>query len=176
MCGRFIFDDEQHQIIKNIIDQCQLEFNSEILKSINFKEIFPSQKVLVCTAKNKLTALDWGYDKWDNKGIVINARSEGLETSTFFNNAGMMPCIVVASGYYEWTKEKEKYYFSMNKPLYMAGIYNHKKQFAILTKEADFPYNQIHHRMPVLIDDDYLNEYFDGKIHTISTTLNCTKH
>ena len=38
--------------------------------------------------------------------------------------------------------------------IYMAAIYNERKEFVILTQESKGVLRRIHHRMPILVLDD----------------------
>lgn len=65
----------------------------------------------------------------------------------------MNKCIVVVTGYYEWTKEKQPYAFckSDKSLIYIAGLYN-ESGIVLMTKEANDDVNIVHHRMPVMLN------------------------
>lgn len=161
MCGRYLFNDGQHPEVQALIQQLKLEFSEDFLKEVSLNEVFPTQKTIVCTTNLKPHIMRWGYAKWNQKGHIINARSESLESSNFFKQAGKKRCIIMASGYFEWDEHKVKTYFHHPDPLYMAAIYNTQEEFAILTQQAKMPYAQVHHRMPVLFNKENALHYLN---------------
>lgn len=163
LCGRYLFHDELHPETAALIDQLKMELQDEEFEKLSLKEVFPSQKTVVCIHQKKPVIMQWGYEKWDGKGRIINARSENLASSSFFNRQGKHRCIVLASGYFEWNAAKQKVFFSQKEPLYMAGIYNDQRQFAIITQAAIKPYDAIHSRMPLLLKQDQIEDYLNQK-------------
>ena len=80
MCGRYFID------IKDTNIKIWLNENNNDVKA---NEVFPTNKGLVLTYDEKIIAkaIPWGFKKWDNKGHVINARSETIATNRFFKHA-----------------------------------------------------------------------------------------
>ena len=107
--------------------------------------------------------LNWGIPK--KNGRIINARSETANTSLFFKD--YYRTIIPACGYYEWDKEKNKYYFSTKeKTIYLAALAKQntpKDQFVILTEEASEPELQIHNRQPILFSKEDAKAWLLGK-------------
>lgn len=113
------------------------------------REIFPSDLVEIETIQGTMDKI-WGVvNKYNNK-TVINARGETVNELTMFKY--MKPCIIPATGYFEWDKDKKKYLFT--KPdrsvIYMAGVFR-EDRFVIITTEAYEQFMSIHHRMPYII-------------------------
>jgi putative SOS response-associated peptidase YedK len=108
--------------------------------------------------------IDLGYPTY-------NARIETAASKpTYASSAASMRAVIPASGYYEF-KGKHPYYFhaSGNVPLFMAGLYSWWRMNAhtpwrltatILTREAVGAPARIHSRMPVLLPDDMIDEWF----------------
>ena len=83
MCGRYVSNDEEEML--QIIRTNKLLYDELLLDNIQYnKEVFPSQNAPIITQERKLITSKWGFEKWDGKGIIINARSETLATSRFF--------------------------------------------------------------------------------------------
>ena len=142
-------------------------------KSLSMKtgEIFPTDHapvVLMENNKPSLTLMQWGFPKHDNKGVIINARSETASQKRLFATSFHHRRVVVPStGFFEWAKTegKSRQKFQFNMPdspmLYMAGLYaNYPSQttsrqfiskFVILTQEANESISDIHNRMPVIL-------------------------
>jgi len=136
-----------------------------------------------------ITNMHWGLiPNWvksveqaiDLRKNSLNARSEtALEKPMFYGAWESHPCIVLASGFFEWkqiNKEKIPHYIyaANNEILTMAGIYDiwtnnitgeTVKSFAILTTHANTMMSEIHnvkHRMPVIIDNNHTKEWLNS--------------
>lgn len=145
MCGRFYIEADD---FKDILSKITIKYE---------KEIFPGTNILTIIQDNgyKASFLHWGTTFHGKK--VINARYENM-VNTYFKN--YKPCVVLASGYFEWNKDKEKFYIKNDECKYLAAIYRNN-DVVILTYEADKQLQHIHHRMPILLNKkdaiDYLN-------------------
>ena len=84
MCGRYQSNNEVEML--EIIRINSLLYDELMLNEMKYdKEIYPSNVVPIITQDRKLVLSKWGFDKWDGKGIIINARSETLASSRFFS-------------------------------------------------------------------------------------------
>lgn len=88
--------------------------------------------------------MQWGFPRFQGKGLLINARVEAiLDKKTFRDSVLHRRCVIPAHHFYEWCKNKEKYTFQSPKQdatLFMAGcyqIYNGQNRFVILTTQAN---------------------------------------
>ncbi|HOW57278.1 MAG TPA: SOS response-associated peptidase, partial [Smithellaceae bacterium] len=81
-------------------------------------------------------------------------------------------CLIIANGFYEWSKEKKPYLFRFrdNRPFGMAGIYGktpaaggEKASFAIITTAANEIVAPVHDRMPVIIPAAACEEWLGNK-------------
>ena len=77
----------------------------------------------------------------------------------------MIPC----NGFYEWVKTgngKQKIYIrKQDMPLfYLAGIYNEKKEFVIVTGEASDAMAQIHNRTPIILCEEQIISYLQEEL------------
>lgn len=172
MCGRFNFTDEQEEEIKAIIREVSARFGGKPTKS---GEVFPTDTVPIWTDEQdgiKYRPMTWGFPKWDGKGTIINARSETVtEKKTFRESILTRRCVIVSTGFYEWSHpvdkgvKKVKYLFRRpgDNVLYMAGFYKQFEgedtpRFVILTtapndsmRDDDNRDMLIHDRMPVIL-------------------------
>lgn len=121
--------------------------------------------------QRRLVPMRWGFlPKWyktPNGGpLLINARSESIaEKPAFRDAARKRRAIVVASGFYEWTKTsdgaRDPWYIAPIEPvpLAMAAVWQDwlgpdketMRTCAIVTTEANSTMRAIHHRMPVIL-------------------------
>ena len=90
MCGRFYIEADD---FKDILSKITINYE---------KEIYPGTNILAIIIDNgyKAVFMHWGTTFHNKK--VINARYENL-SNTYFKS--YKPCIVLASGYFEWNKD-----------------------------------------------------------------------
>ncbi len=176
MCGRFSLDTTKAEIAK------EFKCSSVALNSSRFN-VAPSQNITVVIntgENNEAVLMRWGLipswvkslDSW--KSNLINARVETIEEKPSFRDGFKKhPCLIPVSGFYEWTKNKQPYYFYQDKSLFaLAGIWStwsdpetEEKLLSctILTSEAKGATSEIHHRMPVIISAQYYDLWL-GKL------------
>ncbi|PMG91357.1 SOS response-associated peptidase [Vibrio breoganii] len=155
MCGRLNITDDP--LAQWISDSLGLEFHP----STNH-DVRPTQSVGVIASTQshlKQQQMHWGVQpKW-SKQLIINARSETIESKPTFREAFNHNRIIVpCSGWYEWvTTESGKQKFQFNpvkssQGFLMAGLAMGNGHFVTLTTEPNNEYACYHHRMPLLFD------------------------
>jgi len=120
----------------------------------------------------RLVPMRWGflphwYKSASDGPLLINARAETLAEKPAFRAAcRARRCIVVASGFYEWTKTDEgkrlPWYISRRDgaPLAFGGVWQDwggddpQPTCAIITTAASAMISPIHHRMPLVLEPD----------------------
>ena len=118
--------------------------------------------------QRELIDVRWGLVPfWSKPGdqlsLLINARAETLSSKPAFRDAFQRRrCIVPASGYYEWQKlpggAKQPFYITRRDglPIAFAGLWENAKELhgtaAIVTTAASEETQQIHDRMPVILE------------------------
>jgi putative SOS response-associated peptidase YedK len=160
--------------IRSIADKARRKAQSEY-REISIKtagEIFPSDTVPVQTGADEYVPMRWGF-VLPGKKLLINARFETYKEKNTF--AVCKPSLIPASGYFEWkrdTNPKVKYAFSADeKPLFLAALCREYEgettaRFVILTREAVGTAAEIHHRMPVIIPKNEVQNWLDGNFNT----------
>tara|TARA_Y100001970_G_C14203715_1_gene842652 strand:+ start:1651 stop:2232 length:582 start_codon:yes stop_codon:yes gene_type:complete len=157
MCGRFALRNPS--ALKDTIESIDIKprFN-----------IAPNQKIHVIT--ERALKAKWSFTPyWASEPFnLINARSETIWKKKSFKDASK--CLVPADGWYEWKKTdsgKIPYFHEhQNELFYFAGIYGGYRGelgVAILTMEASPSLKEIHHRMPVIIDENSKDEWLNSK-------------
>ena len=177
MCGRFASYKNLNKL-KNIFNITNSDFN--ITQSYN---ISPGQNVNIILSyklENYLLESNWGYtfinSNTQNKQMVINSRIETINSKLLFKDSFLKrKCIIPANGYFEWSKkegEKKPYLIKLGdgELIYFAGVwrkekYNDDKRrvFSIITKAANKKINEIHHRMPVVLNANNAQDYLETK-------------
>lgn len=164
MCGRYHFNilpDKKGKEIKERAEKLKLIYKEG--------EIFPTDNVLcVIPKENKidLKVMQWGIKA---KTLLINAREETLSDKYTFKNIKNNRCALIMNGFYEWDKEKNKYYITFkNKYMYLAGIFNAKNELVILTQEATNDFKNIHERLPIIMNQKEMLAYIHGSDNNVT--------
>lgn len=155
MCGAFGFT------ATNIfIERFEIQNKIEARKMYNIR---PSMKALTVTknSPNKAEYRTFGIRApWDEKHLLINAKSETASTlRTFKNMFREQRCIIPANFFYEWKRNPDKtktpYLFKKNvdKVFGLAGLYS-DDGFVILTTRPSELMRPIHNRMPCILRQD----------------------
>ena len=163
MCGRYHIDEEMTEEIRRMVKILESRLNA------GSRDIYPSMEVPVILKNGEegLTAdsMAWGFPGRDKKQLLINARAEtALERPSFSQAVSHRRCVIPARWFYEWNPEKEKAEFSRTDGslLYMAGFYDlfqDVPRFIILTTQANPSVRPIHHRMPLILEKEELEEW-----------------
>lgn len=187
MCGRFALNE----ISERFVDYFQLADDLELLSSWN---IAPTSLINAITAdtegRRHIHKMRWGLIPSWAKDISIgnkltNARGETVAEKPSFKSAfKYRRCLIPASGFYEWTKEKsykQPWYISLKSgtPLAFAGLWEtwHPKKgefitsCCIITTSANSLMEPIHDRMPVILDPDHWPDWLSPQENQSSIPL-----
>lgn len=142
-----------------------LENNDETFETLNTQNNFvayPSCIAPVILPELEIKQVKWGFPKWDNKGVIFNARCEGISESKIFSpflKSGR--CLVPANSYFEWARKNNKpdtkyrVFVPYNAFIFMAGIIRKNAdgnfEYVIITRTAAENISFFHHRMPVIL-------------------------
>jgi len=182
MCGRFVRCSTLKEIAHYFdIEQPSFEFEPSY-------NVTPSQDIIIINNRGvkQIVKCHWGFVPPWSKDLsvgykMINARSETVAEKPSFKNAfRKQRCLVVANGFYEWQKEKNRkvpVYISLKsgKPFGFAGLYTvwispeGKKicTCTILTTESNDLIAPIHDRMPVIIPRDKEDLWLDPAVNDV---------
>ena len=106
-----------------------------------------------------------------------NARAETVDQKPMFKQAwANRRCVVPADGWYEWmTTVQGKvpwYHYRINGgPCWLGGIWeswssadgDHVESFALLTVESNDDVREVHHRMPLVLEEHQISDFLGGK-------------
>lgn len=174
MCGRYMFEPKRNREIARIY-----ELATQAGYEPTTGEVFPSdQTALVIAQQQKIqvVAMKWGFPGFHKGQLIINARSESVtEKKMFAKSFQARRCVYPTSGFFEWTPDKQKYWFNYNdqpEPLYIGGFYNifeGTPQSILMTTAPNDSVSIIHNRMPLilkkseirtwLMDDEFANHF-----------------
>ncbi|PKK40032.1 hypothetical protein ABB02_00827 [Clostridiaceae bacterium JG1575] len=125
----------------------------------------PSEVLPIFTPQG-FVPMRWGFPMGTKR--IINGRAESLLKKPFFRSLwGEGRCLIPATRFYEWHRERPYAIHLKDSLLFMAGLFRPMPpcdrgptgEFIILTQEASPPMNRIHSRMPVLVPRHALKDY-----------------
>ena len=177
MCGRYVN--------KNSFEDIEKLFQADLIQSPSISiqpsyNICPTQYspvVVSADEKYQMKNMHWGLiPSWskDSKFAtnLINARIETVQEKPSFKGlTNASRCIVIASGYYEWVQtdsgKQPCYIHGEHDVLPIAGLWTRWKDiksFTIITKSANANISNIHHRMPLIIEQNHIKSFLDQSI------------
>lgn len=187
MCGRFAIT-----LPNDAMAQLFAASPANDLPEVPNYNVCPTNRIAVATAAEsgrRLQPMRWGfiphwYKKPNDGPLLINARAETIAEKPAFRAACReRRCLIAATGFYEWTKDTDgnrlPWYITRadGEPLVFAGIWQDwtkgeepLRTCAIVTCAANDAMAELHHRMPVILEDAdwplWLGEV-DGKAATL---------
>lgn len=108
--------------------------------------------------------MTWGFPMKDK--YIYNARSETILEKDFFQSVYTHRCLIPVSGFYEWTNKKQPVSYELDKPFYIAGIYQNN-HFCMITTKANHYVQHIHHRMPLVLQGDDVKKWLTDDFWTV---------
>ena len=162
------------------------------LQSVDRFNIAPQSQVVIKTDAGDHTAAYWGIPLGGSGAsrYVTNARLETLDAKPLFRD--LARCALLADGWYEWQRigsRKQPWYHHRGGALfYMAGVNQPGIGCAVVTRGASEPLTEIHHRQPVLLDEQHLYLWLNGgqtpeelptleiSFHPVSMRVGNTRH
>lgn len=184
MCGRFVLSTPGQALATQFQ---QFQVNAPLATTGRFN-VAPTQEIPVLRRNHESGDAEWAELRW---GLVpswakdpsigarmINARSETVASKPSFRAAfRKRRCIVPMTGFYEWKRSgnvKQPYYFSdPSQPvLAVAGLWEHWHgpggefidSVSMLTTAANALMASIHHRMPVILDEEGCKLWLDKSV------------
>lgn len=171
MCGRYYVNDDMAVEMERIVQQ----IDKRILEEHFGKDIHPTDFapiIIGSSAGLMLTSQRFGYPGVQDKGLIFNARAESvLQKKMFYHGIRSNRAVIPVTCFYEWNKNKEKVTFSHKdaKVLYLAGFYDRfgeENRFVILTTAANASVIQTHDRMPVILEEDQIEDWIRNDSRT----------
>ena len=177
MCGRYSLIADIREL------QAYFGFVADELDVPPRYNIAPTQKALTLVDEGdsrRATQMRWGLVPSWAKDIsigsrMINARAETVAEKPSFRSAfRRRRCLVLADGYYEWTrsgraKRPMRIVMRSGEPFAFAGLWevwrgpddNLVRSFTVITTEASEHVRPIHHRMPAILPGDAQAAWLD---------------
>lgn len=174
MCGRFYVSEDGD--ITPWIDEANRKMKALTGNAtIHAGEIYPTDILSVIANGKKqgrgIFPMKWGYHLAGSKRNLINARSETANYKTIFSESySCRRCLIPTDYYFEWDHKKTakptKYTIRPESAgmFFLAGIYrlvpdSILPECVILTRESTTEITAIHNRMPVILQDQQVEEW-----------------
>ena len=134
--------------------------------------VAPSQRALVINRTGLQPEADlvaWGLPPaGEGRSFLINARMEtAAQKPTFRDAFASRRCLVVASGWYEWSAPKRPWHVQLadGGVMGMGGLLlrrGNEDRFVIMTSAANGELTAIHHRQPLVLPPDSWDRWLAG--------------
>ena len=155
MCGRYTLSVSNKPAVAKLGLQSADRFN-----------IAPQSQVVIKTDAGDHASAHWGIPLGGSGAnrFVTNARFETLDVKLLFRD--LARCALLTDGWYEWQRvgsKKQPWYHHRGGDLfYMAGVNQPGIGCAVVTQGATESLAGIHHRQPVLLDEQHLDLWLNG--------------
>ena len=134
--------------------------------------VAPSQRALVVPRTGlqpEAAMVAWGLPPaGEGRSFLINARMEtAAQKPTFRDAFASRRCLVVASGWYEWSAPKRPWHVQLadGGVMGMGGLLlrrGNEDRFVIMTSAANGELTAIHHRQPLVLPPDSWDRWLAG--------------
>ena len=165
MCGRFSSTASPDELMRSfgvtVLDNLQPRWN-----------VAPSHSTLVIVQNGlqpEAAFPHWGVPpSGEGRSFLINARMEtAAEKPTFRDAFAGRRCLVVASGWYEWSAPKKPWHVQLCDGGVMAfgGLLlrrGNQDRFVVMTSAAEGDLASIHHRAPLVVPPDRWHPWLTG--------------
>ena len=181
MCGRYTLSVSNKPAVAKLGLQTSDRFN-----------IAPQSQVVIKTDANDHALAHWGIPLGGSGAsrFVTDARLETLNAKPLFRD--LARCAFLTDGWFEWQRigsSKQPWYHHRGGALfYMAGVHQSGIGCAVVTQGATVSLAEIHHRQPVLLDEQHLDSWLNGvqpcekipplevSLHPVATRVGNTRH
>ncbi|WP_408976310.1 SOS response-associated peptidase [Paenibacillus jiagnxiensis] len=181
MCGRFTLVADESEVFETFsVERVDYEYSPRY-------NVAPSQTIAAIAhwdGERVLTGYRWGLIPFWAKDAkigykMINARAETIESKPAFRNLLSRNRVVIPSdGFYEWKKagdDKQPFRFQLEskKVFGFAGLFDtweHPengemiRSCTIITTEPNQLVQDVHDRMPVILNSEGVNMWLDPKV------------
>ena len=149
MCSRYQFFPQEDGLLKTIAARAGQWAGGDVTPGSMAPVLVPEGGKIAVRLQN------WGIPLSEGKR-AINARAETVcKRPLFQNDILQRRCVIPSTGFYEWDSQKHRHFFRLEgqKAVYLAGIYDEKGRFAILTTAPNQSVRPVHDRMPLVLEE-----------------------
>lgn len=189
MCGRYTLTLDLNDLNKYLSDHFKVELRNNLIKLPNYN-VSPGTDVLSVIHDGegyRVGLLDWGFRGFDKSDFkVINIRQETMYTKPMFKRHALSKrCIVLADSYYEWLDKVPYRVLRQDKKIFaIAGIWNIAKDekgkthktVGLVTKDAVGIFQEVHPRMPLILEDNEIMEWLKPSNQAFASNLKLNEY
>ena len=171
MCGRFSLE-QYPKLLLDLLNVGPIDFVAR-------EQIYPTNDVHVIfegDSEYEITLMNWGWERSFSKRPLINTRGqEAWGKKTWVEAMHKYRCIIPASSFYEWNqnqpkgkRDRYKIKHACGPEFAMGGLYEVNQKsgemfVSVLTTQPNKKMSKIHHRMPVIIKENNMQEWLTTK-------------
>ena len=169
MCGRYATTRSSADLSK--LFAAFDETDDVLAPDYNLAPTDPAPIVRVAEGQRRISVARWGLlPSWADSpragARMINARSETLETARAYARPfAEKRCLVPADGWFEWV-DKKPFFMTLPEGVVFAGLWadnRHGLSSTIVTMPAAGELTKVHHRMPLLLEQDRWEEWLTAE-------------
>lgn len=166
MCGRFSTSTLPINILNGLsVSVRHWESRDQVYPKDDVNVVFRDES-------NEITLMKWGWERSFSPRPLINTRGlEAWTKKTWAQAIQERRCIIPAKAFYEWDEnqpkgKRDRYRISstQNDGFAMGGLYEINKDgelfMSILTTLPNEKMSKIHHRMPVILNEENYEAWF----------------
>lgn len=171
MCAIFQLSFDDIKEIKDIADEITRKYGNEAAEQCFNVDRYPKSTAPVLGPQRKVALMRWGFPMKGNSNVIFNARAESLTEKMMFKDSLANRCLIPATSFYEFDKEKKKYRVNVEQTglIYLAALWkpylfqgNKGFCFCIITTEPNEQIEKIHSRMPAIIPANDTQVWLEG--------------
>ena len=171
MCAIFQLAFEDTDEIRYIADAITSRYGKEAADQCFNTDLYPKSTVPVIGPQRKVALMRFGFPMRSSNKVVFNARAESLTEKYMFKTSLANRCLVPATSFYEFDKDKRKYLIKTEQSglIYLAALWkpylyekNKVYAFCIITTEPNELIGKIHSRMPAIIPAKDTQKWLGG--------------
>ncbi|WP_020525076.1 SOS response-associated peptidase [Catelliglobosispora koreensis] len=169
MCGRYATTRSSADLSK--LFAAFDETDDVLAPDYNLAPTDPAPIVRVAEGQRRISVARWGLlPSWADSpragARMINARSETLQTARAYARPfAEKRCLVPADGWFEWV-DKKPFFMTLPEGVVFAGLWadnRHGLSSTIVTMPAAGELTKVHHRMPLLLEEDRWEEWLTAE-------------
>ncbi len=178
MCGRvvYVWDAKTGKLVRTLVDNPDDDPDTaDLLHKPRFN-VPPSSRLPVIAGgpgvDRRIEIARWGFPIPQRPNGVFNTRIETAAESPLWRGLiGSSHCLFFVKGFYEWSQQPQGrgapyfVYRSDGQPMLLAGLLGRRDQSlaSIVTCAPNEDMEQLHDRMPVVIEPQHATDWLDGE-------------
>lgn len=173
MCATFQLAEKNIEEVHRIANDIDEKYGAGAAKACLSHDFFPKQEIPAVGRNGRAALLHWGFPMARSSQVVFNARAESLQEKPMFRSFLQNRCLIPATMFYEWGKDKTKYKVAFESLpfFFMAGLWkrgmtadgNRIFYVTIITTAPNEAIGQVHNRMPAILTGGDVQQWLNSE-------------